>query len=683
MSTGEFTPRIDAEPPADAEPTQGHPWLTNQNNSVNGADAGSLEYRSDRELPRPEEVARSFREQFRELSKLPLTRQHGRAIRTELLESVTETGFTDAPLPTEDSFEIEYEVGRNPLTWGYAVAKLLEDHEEARRTTLHLERGRPDDPEHAEHDVPAETRFMASYQKKYFAQMNGWFRETVGVGERPSGESPDGIMDDPVVVLLTRSASSTPGGDRLAPVDHFDALRESWSDVYHTLRNNMRALGLESGDDWQYDRRLEPHGGNGSNACYPHEHVVLVIDDPELSLEELRPVVEAHVDACEPAGEAAHDLDIDDWNHNREDVGTVEIRYPEQIDNLAAYVCDYASIEPADLLERSVEYVAFAAAAWATATRTITRSDPAVHASKADACKQRYEDAQTNQDTDHGEEILRQEIRGKPVLVCKHCKTPHGIDQSQTLTAARSDGSTGRVAADGGHDFRREYEDRLREKSGTARSAWRLGESMERRRVRKLVEQILENATEELRPREVAQELVGRSLPVELDELLTIVEEVQAGFDPSEEVISIERPPEWRLDAVSIDDETHQVSSDSGGVDLQETDLTDEHLYDWIRRNTDLEAMAEETKRILLYKQVPMYLDDLIKCLARDAGPHLENLEQLIEEEVSQPSRPYPRMEQSCWHCVGTYEYQGQLRQAGNHWSVFECWNCGDTIRIT
>lgn len=238
------------QPAADA----GRPWHTNQTNSVNGCDERSEEFDEDRELSTPGDIASRFYEEHYELAKLPLTRQDGRSIRSELLEVATERETTDAPDPEEDPFEIEYVEGRNPVTWGEAVVRLLQDHEDKRNTMLHLARGRPGDPLHATFDTPAESRFMASYQKKYFAQLKACLREFVGAGERPSGESPDGIMDDPKVVLLTRTASSVPDDDRLAPIDFFDQLRESWSDVRNTLRNTMEFdLGLDSGTTWVYD----------------------------------------------------------------------------------------------------------------------------------------------------------------------------------------------------------------------------------------------------------------------------------------------------------------------------------------------------------------------------------------------------------------------------------------------
>lgn len=577
---------------------------TNQNNSVNGAEGRSQQFADDRELPTPGEVASEFFARYPELAKLPLTRQDGRKLRSELMDRPTDRSRqpslsdqledsnatiskTNQPDDWLKGFEVTEELGRNPWTWGRALVALLQDHEENRNTWLHLERGYPDDPGHATFDTKMESRFMASYQKKYFAQMKGWFRETVGVGERPSGATPEGSMDDPVVALFTRSASSVPDGARLSPVDHFDQLRESWSVVYDALRNRMDELDLES-EDWHYDRRLEPHDGGGINSCYPHEHVVLVVDHPELTPADLRSVVETHVEQCDAAGPEAHDLDVGDWDANRTDVETVEVRDPEEIDDLAAYVCDYASIEPDDLLEREVEYVAFATAAWATATRTITRSDRAVHASTADRCKQRFESDACDQELDHGEEIRRVEIRGSRTLVCECCESPHGIDQSQTLVEARSPDSGPTAVADGGRDFESELEEDLRERWPHARSAAKVGESPARSRDRDRIRRQLRTADEHEPPDQIVAKC-WRQCELPPEELVELVQEERADFDRAESVASFERPPKWRLEAISIDGERHAVNSSGGGVDLETTKLQGDALTEWILRNTALE----------------------------------------------------------------------------------------------
>jgi len=603
---------------------------------------------------------------------------------------------------------------------------------------LHLERGAPGEALHATFDTPAESRFMASYQKKYFAQLKGCLREFVGAGERPSGESPAGIMENPKVVLLTRTASSTPNDDRLPVIDHMDQLRESWSDVRNTLRNRLeKDLGLDSGTGWVYDRRLEPHPGDGANQCYPHEHVVLLVDHADLTESDFRKVVRKHVESCDAAGPGAHDLDVEDWDANRDDVDTVSIRDPAEIENLAAYVADYASIEPADLLERETDYVAFAAAAWSTSTRTITRSDPMVHASTADACKQRFEDGACDQELDHAEEIRREEVRGKPTLVCAECGSPHGIDQSQTLIEARSpDASSGpSVVADGGRNWDREREDELADAWPSARSVASVGEEPTRtgREIRlhddhedgkaitdRDIRLMLRGLAEGVRKREWMKDgwilerdsryrpdpddpslyradssapdiddplphivaFINRHDPVDPDRIREIFQQVRAGYDPDERIVSVEQPPAWRLEAVTVQDERHEVSSEGGGVDMEPTSLSGDLLRDWVLEHTDLEEMAAETGGRLEWRGWYQNYRKVASYVADRAGASVERCEHIIEEFVSVPSQPAPNVDPGCWECGGTYEYQGSALDGSTDVTIYECWCCGDRHRV-
>ncbi|AGN02671.1 hypothetical protein L593_13660 [Salinarchaeum sp. Harcht-Bsk1] len=694
-------------------------------------------------MPEPGDVSERFWNEFPEMARMPLSHQHERGLRPELLDRDTSEEFVepmvedlpdganldsldDKPEDWTSGFDVEQEDGRNPVMWGEAVVRLLQSHEDCRNTTLHLERGYPGDPGHATHDVEADNRWMPSYQKKKFAEMNGWFREVVGVGERPSGESPDGIMEHPNVVLLTRSASSRPGKYKLGPVDHADQLRDSWTAVYHKMRNHFRSLGVE----WQYDKRVEPHPGDGENQCYPHEHIVLLIDSPDLQLSDLRPIVEEHVETCDAAGPVAHDLDVEDWDANREDVGTAEIRKPDEIDNLAAYVCDYASIEPADLLERELPYVAFAASMWAVNAQTISRSDAACRASTADACKQRFEHSQCDQDLDHGEEIRRKEIRQQRKLVCAECGSPHGIDQSQTLVEAKHGTDDGPTAvADGGRDWHEEREDSLRDRWPSADAAVAVGEQPTRtgreirnpddsdkgkaitdRDIRLLVRGLGEGVRRpewmkdgwilehdpryrpdpddplvysawsrapDLRdplPRIVV--FLQERYSLHPDRIAEFVHQERADYDPQEDMVSFRRPPAWRLDAITVHGERHSVDDGGGGVQLVETRLSGEALKDWIRRNTRILEMAADTCGQLLWKGSHTRVSDVVDRLAERAGASVDRCEHIIEAFVDVPHRPIPWWEPECWGCSDG-EYEGDRET-----STWECWNCGDQYPI-
>ncbi|WP_274323772.1 hypothetical protein [Halosimplex aquaticum] len=465
---------------------------------------------------------------------------------------------------TDDEVSGEALVRRTPLLWGEAVEQMLEDHEETRRTTVNLELGCPSDPEHAEFSIDATTRWFESYQKRYYARTEAWLRELTG-GERPSGGETSGIYDDPYVCLLTLSASSVPDGERVSPIDHEKVRRSSWSgsgaSVYDTLRNTMRSLGFDS-DEWQYERRSEPHTGKRSNdryslnSCYGHDHVILVVDG-EVNPSELRPVIEKHVELCEWAGPEAHDLDVSDWDTNADDVGTVEIKDPEDdVEDIAAYVADYTAIDPLDLHERSTEYIMWAASVTAANTKTQTRSDAAGWAAEADACKQRYESDRSNQAVDHGESAVRSETRGVK-YECAECGSPHGIDQSGTLTAVRTD-TQPPAAADGGLDV----ESELRNRWPSARAAAAVGQTPNEKRRRDRIREYLR-----LNPDASPTEVLGAlGLPPDARQL---IEELDAGLDPTDTVV-FERPPEWRVKSVTIGEEEYPASAGTG-VEMVET----------------------------------------------------------------------------------------------------------------
>jgi len=536
------------------DPSEGGSRPTNLKDSVTPAEPGNSAV-SERELPTTAERVSESYEKYPDRCALPLATRHGTSLRLEYTYDTWESWTSEVVDDADDEVSGESLVERSAVTWGKAVEMMLENHEETRRTTVNLEKASPGHPEHAEFHVDAVTRWFPSYQKKYYAQMKAWLRELVG-GTRPSGGETDGIYEDPRVALITLSASSVPDGVHVPPVEHTEIRRSSWNSCYDTLRNTMRSLGLP----WQYERRSEPHTGKrgeyGINRCYGHDHIVLVVDG-DVSPGDLRPVVEKHVEECDWAGAQAHDLDVEDWDANRDDVDTVEIKDPTELENVAAYVADYCSIDPLDLHERSTEYVMWAATVTAGNFKTQSRSDAAGWASAADACKQRFESEQSDQVVDHGEIIRRDtESQRGPDLVCDECGSPHGIDQDQTLTAARVSSDTP-AAADGGLDRRGELEERW----PSAKSAAYVGQTPEEKRQRDQIEQYLE-ANPAAKPAEV---LGALGLPPDARRL---IEEVDLGVDPTEPV-AFDRPPEWRVKSVTIGSEEYPASAGTG-VELVE-----------------------------------------------------------------------------------------------------------------
>jgi len=479
---------------------------------------------------------------------LPVASVDGTAIRADYAEMEWEEWTENQPDTPE--FEIqpaargEDIVDVSAVEWGSAVETLLEKFARTEKTTVNLEKADWRNPaEHETFEIEAQNRWFGEYQKKYNAQIDAWLRELVG-GERPSGGETVATFDDPRIALVTRSASSKPNGERVSPVEHANQLQESWEPTYHTLRNTLRSLGHDLGDDWQYIRVVEPHTGKrgdrrGVNACYPHEHIVLVVDG-DVTADDLRPIIDKHVEACEWAGESAHGDDA------------IEVREPDELNDVASYVSDYCSIEPVGLWEREPAYLGFAAAMDAGNMRTFSRSESAREAAKADACRQRSESEKADQEADHGEHVRRKPASGE--VVCSECGCSHDIAQDSTLTAHRSP----QVATDGdGQAGRLRQRWATDDERSTAEAAAAVGEGPSDRQRRKRVEAELERT-----PSASATEIVGRlGLPPDAREF---VEEVRAGVEHGRLVSFDDSVPEWRVKSVTIDGEEHAASAGNG-----------------------------------------------------------------------------------------------------------------------
>jgi len=438
----------------------GRPWHHNYNKSVN-ADFARL---------RPSEISamqRAVNEAWKKHGdklRLPMSSTHGQTIRRDYARISYMEGRT-APLDPEDPFDNGHAVSEihtvDPLTWAQSIRRLLVRYFYAENTTIRLRFGHkwevsdrrqtdaagrtetvagkpvnlpPNAVVNADvsklgktFDVPATLRWQPEYQKRYAAQIDAWTREYCG-GVRPSGGECEGAYSDPYVSLITLTASAKPEGEYIGPVDHLQSLRDSWDTTYHALRNAMVRAGFES-HQWTYDRRAEPHRGDrggGVNVGYGHEHVVLITDGP-VSHADLTPVIDTHVRENPYAGEAAHGRQ------------STEIKAANELTDVASYVADYCSIEARPLTERSPAYLMWAAAATACGYRTVSRSDSATQAVKADMCKQRYESEESLQDRAHGEQLAHK--HGK--IVCAACGSYHGIQQTDTIAEKR-------LMADGG-----------------------------------------------------------------------------------------------------------------------------------------------------------------------------------------------------------------------------------------
>ena len=404
------------------EDPAGGPWPSKRTNSVTADTGGETDADGDGCLPSVTERVREFVREYPERAFAPLSEADGRKLRRE----VTEADRVEYEVPLEHGDGMEQrsaEVGRTALPWVAAVEQFLDSHESYRDARLRLGKGRPDTPEREEFTVSLDDAWGEAYADREYARAKALEREI------------DREWGDYTTAMLTFTASATPEGDHLLPVDHLRSILGTWSSyTYHALRNRMRALGYDR-DEWMYWMQGEPHAGGGENACYGHVHVAVYVRG-EVSESDFHRVIDSHVDHCEHAGRSAHD-------YTAEDPKERPISVNRDVGDLGSYMAEYAGAYGGDLLERPVEYLAWGAIHWATNSQRARRSGTANGAVRADACRQQFRDPETEQEHDHGERLRHSTGRGDGVE-CSECGSEWGVPQDETITAARRrDGEAG------------------------------------------------------------------------------------------------------------------------------------------------------------------------------------------------------------------------------------------------
>jgi len=427
-------------------------WLSNGSYPAqdgSGPNTVDLDYRPD--VPTPAERISEIIEKYGDRVFEPLSETHGRKLREECLsEAVT----VERTVPTGEHAEtvVSEVTEREAVPWIAAISEMLEWYEGYRDRSLRLARGSERRGDYESFLVDMDNSLTPSYQSRQYARLNGLKRQLVG-GEYPTGETTEGRYAEPVTVLFSLTSSSLRAdGSYRPPVDHDREIREAWTgssgSVKRTLRYVMEdRLGLEAGD-WAWWWQSEPHPGPGKAAtAYSHSHPVVVFDGAECDdataatdPETYRAVVAKHVAECDGAGWDAHGLE-----------DAVSVREAEDIEDFASYVAEYLSVAPDDdLLERSPEYLMWAASQWATTTQKYSRSHWATAAVKADACQQEYMDPEAEQTAEHGETVVRASAGSPHRFECAECGSPHGIDQSQeSLARHRLDASVAVETAPG------------------------------------------------------------------------------------------------------------------------------------------------------------------------------------------------------------------------------------------
>ena len=399
-----------------------------------GPNTADLDHRPD--VPTPAEVIAEIIEKYGDRVFEPLSETHRRKLREECL---SEPEAVDRTVPTGEYEEVVVSeiTEREAAPWIAAISAMLDWYESYRDKYLRMARGSERRGDYESFLVEMDNSLTPSYQSRQYAQIQGMKRQLVG-GEYPNGEMTGGLYAEPVTVLFSLTASSLRAdGSHRPPVDHDREIREAWKGSSESVKRTLRyvledKLGLEPGDyAWWW--QSEPHPGPQKDAtAYSHSHPVVVFDAAECDdamaatdPETYRAVVAKHIEECDGAGWDAHDRD-----------NAVSVREADEIDDFASYVAEYLSVAPDDdLLERSPEYIMWAASQWATTTQKYSRSHWATAAVKADACQQEYMDPEAEQTHEHGERVVRASGGSPHRFECAECESPHGIDQSQESLA--------------------------------------------------------------------------------------------------------------------------------------------------------------------------------------------------------------------------------------------------------
>jgi len=434
-----------------------------------------------------------------------------------------------------------------------------------------------------EFEIPLTDAWTQEYQKKQYARAQALDRVMAG-GDRPSGGTSEPAWDSPATAMITLSGSSLPAGDRVAPVDHLDALHDSWSydGVRNTLRNVMEHhLSLES-EQWGVWLQAEPHGVGGDgglNACYTHLHAAVYYDSADLDAQRvgktLTKVIDKHLEVCDLAGWDAHNYEsIDDFT---EPDGVISVN--EDVADLGCYMAAYnAGSFDKQLEERPIEYIAWGALYWATARQRTTRSQTLNHAIEADACDQRAEQPEkiAHQEENHGESVQWRDAHG-PDVVCSHCGSGWAIDQNRISEPESADLSDVAPTSDGDETC-------LRQRWPSANWAVSVGESIRDTEIRDKVTTYVEvHGADVPVPRLLAQLSISPAKRLLVTDILDGAHETPAD--------SFANPADtgWELVAIVEDDGTEHTPG-GGGVDMVDLHLPVGALLDHTRLRHDLRS---------------------------------------------------------------------------------------------
>jgi hypothetical protein len=492
-------------------------------------------------LPTPEERVADLLREYPERMNTPISEEHGRKLRESCLDDPVEELRT-VDVGKNETVQVSETVARSALSMVGAVWDLLDTYEKYRDMALRMVRGGGLEADREEFLVELSNSFSPDYQSETYAKLSALKRQLLG-GEYPNGVETEGSFSEPVTVLfgLTASTYKEPGAPESGfrpPADHDRAIRDAWSGSSGSVKRTLRyvledRLGLES-EDYAWWYQSEPHPGEGAAAGYSHAHPIVVLDASAASVpasaiseETFESVVAKHIAECEGAT----------WDGHRD---AVTVQQPDEIKDFGSYVSKYLAIGPdKDLLERSDEYLLWAASQWATTSQKYSKDRTATAAVKADKCQQQYMDSEANQSVEHGETVVRSEKPGVE-YECACCGSHYEIDQSaDSLARMRLDASvSSAVATDGGTESEGPPES-LAERWPSADAAGRVGSPSRSRECNHD-----ENADECplcASETEAPNHTVSGEVPIPESAAAPPASSVSEGF---------EREPEWEPDAV-------------------------------------------------------------------------------------------------------------------------------------
>lgn len=524
------------------------------------------------DIPTPKERIRDIVREYPEKVLRPISEQHGAKLRRDTLEDAERVRreYETGEFETEVTFETVRQDGKS---WLDVIWTFLRDYEEYRDRYLRMARGDDRRGDYESFLIDLYNSYDPKYQKEQYAKLKALKRMAVGEDREksPTGEKFDGEYEEPVAVIFGLTASATPTGRygdsevRYRPVvDHDREIREAWSGSSNSVKRTLRYVleekaGLSS-ESYMWWWQSEPHAGEGEAAGYSHSHPVVIFDRAEVDAESpdmtdretYRSVVAKHVEVCETAKWSAHEI-------TRGEKSSVKVSHGDDIEDVAAYIADYIQVDTeADLLERSEEYIMWAASQWASSTQKYSKNKTATEAITADKCHQQYVDSETEQTADHAERVTRSGEK----FECYECGSTWCVSQSpETLTEARvgceTDGGlsvgcetketvsfdyedvsvieSSETARDGAEDDVRETPETFAERWPSARSGGRIGQ--------------------ETVARECEHESGSNKCPCCCEEGETVAADIQvpdSARAPDRETVrsGFERAPEWRPEAV-------------------------------------------------------------------------------------------------------------------------------------